>query len=461
MKINKMRVKAVLILFICCLSVSRAALANAGPVYMEGYPGFGIAAMEECPVRVEREELTFVIDEYSASNTSVEVNYTLRNTASEKIIVPMIFPIVSYRRGYSGAQIEFNGKAVDYEIYLAGHVDVKDYLEDPAAFNRQVDINTIIKNLNEPPYEPQFFDDKGDAVLYELTYKPPVERQSRISFTLDSEKTRAISFGFTGFGVNADGECHVSAYVREDDLEETAYLLVLGEDTLTDLWVDYNDKLVKSSVNVKDFLCTFLSNNYAYWNMEKRNRDNFYAAFIKEIDQSFSEFQPVFSASMTMDNLFNRNNISVVLYEVAFEANSQNELRLTYPMRATIDRRETGDYINTFAYILNPARNFMDFGGVDIRIELNENSPYIIESSLPLQESGKGIYVLSLDSLPDEDLVFSTYSKKEISFWDGAGTKVFKYGYGGLFVKSLTIILLFYIALKTVVVIVKKRNRHS
>ena len=32
----------------------------------------------------------------------------------------------------------------------------------------------------------------------------------------------------------------------------------------------------------------------------------------------------------------------------------------------------------------------MDFGGVDIRIELNENSPYIIESSLPLQESGKG-----------------------------------------------------------------------
>ena len=110
---------------------------------------------------------------------------------------------------------------------------------------------------------------------------------------------------------------------REDDLEETAYLLVLGEDTLTDLWVDYNDKLVKSSVNVKDFLCIFLSNNYAYWNMEKRNRDNFYAAFIKEIDQSFSEFQPVFSASMTMDNLFNRNNISVVLYEVAFEANSQ------------------------------------------------------------------------------------------------------------------------------------------
>ena len=172
------------------------------------------------------------------------------------------------------------------------------------------------------------------------------------------------------------------------------------------------------------------------------------------------EFQPVFSESMTMDNLFNRNNISVLLYEVAFEANSQNELRLTYPMRATIDRRETRDYINTFAYIINPARNFMSFGGMDIRIELNDNSPYIIESSLPLEEVGRGLYALSLDSLPDEDLVFSTYSQKEITFLDNTAAKLSLYGYGGFLLRFLAAFLLLFIILK-VVFVINKRNRSS
>lgn len=459
MNINKTRVLTVLILVSCCLSVPAAALANAGPVYMERYPGFGIAAMEDCPVRVEREELTFVIDENSTEDAVVTANYHLHNTAPEAITVPMLFPFVSEGRDGGGARIKFNGETVAYETYLAGSVEVRDYLEEPAAFKGQVDLDNIIQKLNESLYESRFFEDRGEAVLYEITFKPPAERQSSISFNLDPEKTRVISFGFTGFGLSAEGECIVSAYVRENDLNQRAYLLVLGEDTLTDLQAAYDDKVVKTSANVKDFLFTFLSDEHAYWNMEKRNMDNFYATFVKEIDRSFTEVKPVLSESLIMDNLFNRNNISVLLYEVKFAGDSQNELCLTYPMRATIDRRESRDYINTFAYILNPARNFKDFGKLDIRIELNDHSPYIIESSLPLQEAGRGIYTLSLDGLPDEDLVFSTYPKAEITFLDSTAARIIPQGYGGLFVRFGAAALLIVMAASAVFVFIKNKRK--
>lgn len=456
---ERMKIKVAVIMLLCFLLIPTAALANAGPVYLEEYPGLGIAAMDDCPVRVVREELTFVIDERSASSAVVTANYTLHNTAPELISVPMIFPFVSHGYGGGDAQIEFNGKVVDYEIFMAGSVDIRDYLEDPAAFKKQIDMNTIINNLNKPFYEPQFFDDQGDAVLYEVIFNAPAERQNRISFNVDPERTRVISFGFMGFGIGAGGECILSTYVRNNDLGKKGYILVLGDDTVKDVRADYDDEVVKSVVNVRDFLLDFLQGDgYTWLNMERRNMDNFYSMFVKEIDQSFTRYQPVKSESMIMENLFSQNNISALLYEVEFEADSQNELRLTYPMRATLDRRETRDYINTFAYILNPARNFMEFGGLDLRIELNDSYPYIIESSLPLEEAGRGIYTLSLDSLPDEDLVFSTYPKEEITLLDSTMAQVFPHGYGGLYAGFVAVLLLISIASAAAVVIVKKRT---
>ena len=456
---SKIKLTTALILVIS-LFVPNAAFANAAPVYLERYPSFNMAPMDDCPIRVERENLTFKITERSASEANVTATYTLLNTSAETINVPMIFPFVSDGYGGIGAEIKFNGQALDYEIFIAGSVDVRDYLGNPEAFNQQVEIDKIINNLNEPLYEPQYFDDNARATLYEVTFKPPTERQSQISFNLDTEKTRVLTFGFSGFSINENGDCTVSTYVGDRDLERTCYLLVLGKDSLNILSNAYDDVLARSSVNAKEFIMHNLTNNEHFWLDDNRNIENFYAMFIKEIDRSFEEWQLVSSESMVMEQIFNLNNISVLLYEVEFEADSINEMRLTYPMSATLDKTKTMDYVNTFAYILNPAKKFSGFGGIDIRIELNSESPYIIESSMPLREDNRGIYTTSLDRLPDQDLVFSTYPKKEVTFIDSTAAQILPQGYGGMFA-GLVAAGLFFSAIVMTTYLVVKRKRKS
>ena len=192
------------------------ARANATPVYMEEYPAFSVAPVNDVPVRVDREELTFRIDRHSSNHAVVTAVYTLSNMSGEKLAVPMIFPFISsdYRDG-AGAQVFFNGQAVPCEVYNAGSVDVRDYLKEPDRFNKQADIDTIIENLNQPLYRAKHFDDTADAVLYRVTYRAPAGRDSRISFRLDPAKTRIVTFGFNGFEWHADGSCALTYYVGE------------------------------------------------------------------------------------------------------------------------------------------------------------------------------------------------------------------------------------------------------
>ena len=59
--------------------------------------------------------------------------------------------------------------------------------------------------------------------------------------------------------------------------------------------------------------------------------------------------------------------------------------------------------IYTYTYLLSPAQTWRDFGTLDIRV----NTPYFItESSLKGFEKGEGGYTLSLDGLPEGELVF-------------------------------------------------------
>lgn len=422
------------VLLLVSLLAPAMVLANSTPVYLENYPGFNIAPLKDSPIKVDREHLLFQIDEHVSDYALVTASYTMTNTSAENVAVPMIFPFVSDGYGRGGAaKIVFNGKEVGYEIFSAGHVDVKDYLQEPAEFNRQAHIDTLIQNLNQPPYKPRHFDDTGQVTLYEVTLTSETERVSNISFKLDKDRSRAFTFGFNGFEMNAGGECVVSTYVRGSESSKKAYILVLGDDTLTNLTSDHSDLITPTTVTLKDFIKDYFATATDDWlYLEKRNGEDYYNSFIKEIDAFLAGSQLVFSEGMVIENVMYRNNVSALFYEVEFAAKSSNSLVVTYPMVATIDRRKTNDYVNTFAYILNPAANFLDFGGIDIQVELNSASPYIIYNSIPLTQAEAGVYTASLAGLPQEDLVFSTYPRPEVTFLDATTARFLTRGYGRL-----------------------------
>lgn len=428
------KLKGAVLVVLCFLLIPTAAYANAGPVYMENYPAFSIAPGEDSPIAVEREELTFQMDPQRADEARVTAGYYLKNTSGEHVTVPMVFPFVS--EGYSspGASISLDGEPLDYRLYSGGHVEVRDYLRDPEGFMEQVQMDAILARLNEPRYTAAAFDDTAAAALYEITFGEPLDREVRINFTVDPDKSRALIFGeLTGIGGMSGGKCTVSAYVSDYSLGKKGYILVLGEDTLENLEVESYDLLEKRTVIAGEFIRDRIAGTGEPWYLQQRDLEGMYATYVEQVDYFFSIEQHVFSHEMVLENVFYRNNLSVFLFEVEMEPRGSTNLVVTYPLFATIDRSRSSSYINTFAYILNPARNFQEFGHLDIHIELNPSAPYIIESSIPLEEAEQGVYTASLAGLPHEDLVFSTYPKKEVTFIDRTAARIIPPGFEIIF----------------------------
>lgn len=405
---------AILAFFLLSLLLPAAALANAMPVYLEREPYFSLAPREDVPLRVEGEELTIEIEENSSATALVTARYILTNMAAENLTVPLVFPYLSNDLWDFAPVIEWGGERVDYSVFAAGAV-AGDYLAEPEEFLAQVDIERIVANLNQPPYKPVHFSDTAPATLYKVTFRPPAERQCRIAFLLDHQQTRVLAFGFSGFEMDRDGRVAVSTYISDRRVGEVGYLLVLGPDTLKMEEKDY-DHIEKEEVVIRDFIISKL--DLAGARIQNRDRENFYSLFLRELDGLFERGQLVSVYDELVNHVLYRNNISALLFTIHLEPGQRSALQVSFPMRATIDRRELVDYVNTFVYLLQPARHFPEFGGIDINIKLNARSPYIIGSSLELVEEGPGVYSASLDHLPAEDLVFSTYPRPAITFWD-------------------------------------------
>ncbi|MCT8137769.1 hypothetical protein H1D32_08365 [Anaerobacillus sp. CMMVII] len=80
-----------------------------------------------------------------------------------------------------------------------------------------------------------------------------------------------------------------------------------------------------------------------------------------------------------------------------------------------MDMTRTVKPLYTFDYILNPAKNWSDFGGLQIRIIPPEQAPYIVSSSVDLVKDENNMYLTNLAQLPEEDLTFTLYADEEIT----------------------------------------------
>ena len=94
---------------------------------------------------------------------------------------------------------------------------------------------------------------------------------------------------------------------------------------------------------------------------------------------------------------------------------------------------------HTFTYLLSPARHWADFGTLDVAVTTPESSPYVIQSSLPLEEAGERRYTAHFDSLPDGELTFTLYPEPRITLAD----RLSSYQFQAFLVMGLPLLLLF------------------
>lgn len=115
---------------------------------------------------------------------------------------------------------------------------------------------------------------------------------------------------------------------------------------------------------------------------------------------------------------------TALTYTVEFPAGGSREVAVSYPSLSYSVREGTTHWQHTFTYLLSPAQHWAEFGTLDVEISTPEESPYIIDSTLPLEETGERHYTARFDGLPEGELEFTLYPKSSITLLDRANVWV-------------------------------------
>ena len=146
---------------------------------------------------------------------------------------------------------------------------------------------------------------------------------------------------------------------------------------------------------------------------------------------------------------------TALVYTVEFPAGGIREVAVSYPSFSYSIQEGTTYWRHTFTYLLSPARNWADFGTLDIEISAPEEAPYIIDSTLPLEEAGEGRYTAHFDGLPEGELEFTLYREPSITLWDRCNAFLQDAGYVMFFLGPVILV----VAVLVIVGVLLRRQR--
>ncbi|MDR7870360.1 MAG: hypothetical protein RIN55_05840 [Tissierellaceae bacterium] len=441
------------------------AHANSGPTYWEGYPSLEILAIQESsPIVVDKEKLTFDFtsdklkeyNDYSKAG-SVTAAYQMSNPTNEKTKVQMAFPIISKASDFYSKDVEIkvNGENLPFKIYIGDNVN--DIIKEGE--QERFDFDKIVSSISNSDYIPRNYNLSDKGKLYKFNVQNPndVGILFQLDFEFHNEKTKIISNGFNSYQTNQDtNKVQIGSYIHNiEDLE----LLVIGQDIDFNItaYIDQNEttdnysyNLESESIKVRDYLIDYFDEYIKTTNYKDLPYQQLLNLYLRNIDDIYNrQLGYIWADEFFSFDYFDL--VFVLIYEVEFIPHETNDVSISYITKGTMDRKNTVDPLYTFEYILNPAEKWADFKDLNIEIIPSVENPYIIESSLELERNKEGLYIGRFESLPENDLTFTLYSKEKVTFMD----KVEKFFYNSSYLlfpllKWLIIAIMSYIIVKLI-----------
>lgn len=400
-----------------------SVFANSAPLIMEEDPTFSIAPMGSTPISVISEYLEFDMKEGQGSTAKVTASYEMENTSKASIEQSMMFPfITSHRKGFlSNVKITANDKPMAFKVFRLKDIPYMNYQGSTNDyFDRElpsvVAIDTIVEMLNFSEYTPKHYHPDETINVYTLHLKPKEEAyQEEVSYKIDPQKHKLLSYNYNGLRFNEDGSGTLSTRVAPKELQADGhkiYIVVLGEDSENGASFEFP---AEQEITVKEKTFeAFLKEDIIKSRLtEDRLEDEkeLYTYAIKQLDTILSRNQPFIALDEdVLSPFFYNAYVGALLYQVEFPPAGRMNVTVEYEMEATKDRRQTKDYTDMFSYLLRPAAGWKDFGHLTIKVIPNESKPFVTESSLPLIEDEiTGSYYGEFEGLPEKDLYFITY----------------------------------------------------
>ena len=416
--------KAALSLLLLGAWTAPAASANSAQSHWSGTDRAGaIITDETCPLEVEGEKLTFEVrefpqnyyhtaEEFLSYTGRVTAEYTFYNPADYTVTATLVFPFGAapdygyYYDSETGAYI-WGADGDKYAITADGAAVEKRVRHTLAEPHSQFDLERDMALLHDGYVDDPFYtpDLTVTKYIYEVTgvdgeAYPAASAAFRLN--ADPARTRVLLKEQNGGKTLAEG---VQAEAWAENGERyTVYCF--GEPVGELEWQMYEngacEKEIDGAVELVDTSnMAFRELALADWESESGVLEqDWYNAFVEDLNRS--EWScGVVSGSGTHRDL-SETLMRWYEYELTVGPGERVVNTVTAPLYPAINTNYDPP-VYTYTYLLSPARTWQSFGTLDIRV----NTPYFItESSLKGFEKGEGGYTLSLDGLPEGELVF-------------------------------------------------------
>lgn len=426
-----MKLLAVVLCMVFAFSFSVVpAFANSAQTNWEGVDSTGaIIVAENSPIVVEREVLTFDIQEFPANyyndlqeylaySAKVTAEYAFYNPSDYTVTATLMFPFgceptYSLEYDYDTETSYDNVDTEKFDITIDGEVVKKTLRHTLSSGFEQFELESDLALLHDGYVKDAFY--SPDLTVTKYTFEASgvdteTYHAATVGFDVDRNDTkRKIYFAEqSGFHTQDSEEVRVSNWVENGDIM-TVYVLGKDYDAFPK-WKFYEDGGVEDKEEISGTMKQIGKEKFSFeefalseWTQESgvSETDWYNAAVAMLSDTSESQGSVLYTWSYSM-NLSSRL-MRWYEYEITLEPGQRIVNTVTAPIYPSIDM----DYepsIYGYTYLLSPAKTWESFGELEIVI----NTPYYItENSLGDFTKTENGYTLKLSGLPDSELKFT------------------------------------------------------
>ena len=420
------RIAAMLFSLVLLFALTAApAYANSAQSQWSGVDSTGtIVTDENCPIEVERELLTFDIQEFPSNyyhdaaelegyTGRVTAEYTFYNPADYTVTATLVFPfgnLPTYAYLYdseSGVRIPF----LDTELYGITVDGEPIDLEVRHTLSRVYDQFELSKDmplLADGYIEDDFYSPDLPVTVYKYTISDVDEKYNAANAAFrwsgDSSKTRILLAEQSG-GSMGDGWMQIEMWA---DNGGTATVYILGEVPAPGIqWTFYEngacEKEIEGTMTLEGSeVITF--REYAMLNYPENTgvtETDWYNAVVANLNDSSKGFSYGIIGEF-LDDL-SGSLMRWYEYEITLEPGQRIVNTVTAPIYPSINL-DWEPNIFGYTYLLSPAQTWAKFGELEIVV----NTPYYItESSIEGFTKTETGYSVTLSGLPEGELEFT------------------------------------------------------
>ena len=426
-KIRKSLLNAGLILTILAFSMS-CVYANSAQTRWTGTDSTGAIVLDEdSPIIVEKELLTFDINEFPQSyyrdvndfvtySAKVTAEYTFYNPSDYTVTATLAFPFGGTADYADLYDHELNKRLLNvdtekYDVTVDGHAIDKQIRHTLMYYGAQFELEEDLLKLHDGFMKDDFY--SPELSVFKYTYSPrnvDLEKHpaatAAIKLTDNGQINKFYMENQSGGSTEKDGIL-LSTWVDRND-QFSVY--IIGEPLESELeWLFYHNGACEEKIDgtmlqinyeemtLKDFVLSYYQKDSGILDYDWYNA----------VVTSMKAHEWAYGAIHSMEANLDVSNMLMRWYQ--YEITLEPKQKLVNAVTAPIYPAINGDYepaIFKYTYLLSPAKTWKEFGNLDIVI----NTPYyLIESSQDFQYNNPG-YELHLTGLPEGELIFTLSS---------------------------------------------------